>query len=54
MVIKSRMMRLAGHVARMRKTRNAYRIFVGKSERRNDSEDLDVDGKIILKVISRK
>jgi hypothetical protein len=25
-------MRLAGHVARMGKKRNAYRIFVGKSE----------------------
>jgi hypothetical protein len=31
-VIKSRRMRWAGHVARMREKRNAYRIFVGKSE----------------------
>jgi hypothetical protein len=29
---KSRRMRWAGHVARMGKTRNAYRILVGKPE----------------------
>jgi hypothetical protein len=33
-MIKSRKMRWAGHVARMRKTRNAYRILVGKPERK--------------------
>jgi hypothetical protein len=31
-MIKSRRMRLAGHVARMGETRNAYRILVGKPE----------------------
>jgi hypothetical protein len=31
-MIKSRRMRWTGHVARMRKNRNAYRILVGKSE----------------------
>jgi hypothetical protein len=31
-IIKSRKMRWAGHVARMGKNRNAYRILVGKSE----------------------
>jgi hypothetical protein len=31
-MIKSRKMRLAGHVARMGETRNAYRILVGKPE----------------------
>jgi hypothetical protein len=30
--IKSRRVRLAGHVARMGETRNAYRILVGKPE----------------------
>jgi hypothetical protein len=30
--IKSRRVRLAGHVARMRENRNAYRILVGKPE----------------------
>jgi hypothetical protein len=31
-VIKSRRMRKAGHVARVRERRDAYRIFVGKPE----------------------
>jgi hypothetical protein len=31
-MIKSRRMRWAGHVARMRETRNAHRILVGKPE----------------------
>jgi hypothetical protein len=31
-MIKSRRMRWAGHVAQMGKTRNAYRILVGKAE----------------------
>jgi hypothetical protein len=33
-MIKSRRMRLAGHVARMEEKRNAYRIMVGKPEGR--------------------
>jgi hypothetical protein len=33
-MIKSRRMRWAGHVARMREKRNAYRILVGKPEER--------------------
>jgi hypothetical protein len=31
-MIKSRMMRMAGHVARIGEKRNAYRILVEKSE----------------------
>jgi hypothetical protein len=31
-MIKSRKMRLAGHVSRMGEKRNAYRILVGKPE----------------------
>jgi hypothetical protein len=31
-IIKSRRMKWAGHVARMRAKRNAYRILVGKPE----------------------
>jgi hypothetical protein len=31
-MIKSRKMRLAGHVTRMREKRNAYKILVGKPE----------------------
>jgi hypothetical protein len=34
MVIKSRRMRWAGHVARMGENRNAYRLLVGKPEGR--------------------
>jgi hypothetical protein len=33
-MIKSRRMRWAGHVARIREKRNAYRILVGKPESR--------------------
>jgi hypothetical protein len=33
-MIKSRRMRWAGHVARMRETRNAYWILVGKARRK--------------------
>jgi hypothetical protein len=33
-IIKSRRMRLAGHVARMGEKRNAYRILVGTPERK--------------------
>jgi hypothetical protein len=41
-------MRWAGHIARMEDIRNAYNILVGKSEGKNHSEDLGIDGKIIL------
>jgi hypothetical protein len=33
-MIKSKRMRWAGHVAHMREKRNAYRILVGKLERK--------------------
>jgi len=46
--IKSRRMRRAENVARTREMRNAYRILVGNLKRRVGSEDLDVDGRIIL------
>jgi hypothetical protein len=48
-MIKSRMMRWAGYVARMGEKRNAYRILVGKPEGKRQLEDLDIDGRIILK-----
>jgi len=53
-VIKSRRMRWAGHVARMGEERGACRVLVGKPEGRNRWEDLDVDGWIILGMISRR
>jgi hypothetical protein len=50
-MMKSRRMRWAGHVARMGKTRNAYRILVGKPEgkrllgrpRRTWIDDIKID-----------
>jgi hypothetical protein len=43
-VIKSRKMRWARHVSRIRDTRNAYRILVDKSVRKRPLGNLDVDG----------
>jgi hypothetical protein len=48
-VIKSRRMRLAGHVARIEEKRGAYRILLGRSE-----GDPSVDGRIILKWVFNK
>jgi hypothetical protein len=51
MAIKSRWMRWAGHVAHTREMRNAYKILVGKSEGKNHSEDLGIDGRTGLELI---
>ena len=53
-VIKSRRLRWAGHVARMRPWRGAHRVLVGKPEGRNYLEERGVDGRIILKWICKK
>ena len=53
-VIKSRRMRWAAHVARMREERGVYRVLVGKPEGKNHWGDLGVDGWIILGWISRR
>jgi hypothetical protein len=37
-IIKSRKMRWAGHVARMREKRNVYKLLVGKPERKTPLE----------------
>jgi hypothetical protein len=42
LVIKSRTMKWAGHVARMGEVRNVWNILV------DHSEDIEVDGKITL------
>jgi hypothetical protein len=47
-VMESRRMRWAGYVARMGDRRSAYRVLVGRPERR-PLEDVGVDGSIILK-----
>jgi len=46
-------MRWAGHVARMEESRGVYRVLIGKSET-DHLEELDVDGRIILRRIFRK
>jgi hypothetical protein len=52
-VIKSRRMRLAGHVAHMGEGRSIYRILVGKSEENGHLEVQDVDEGVILKWITK-
>jgi hypothetical protein len=47
-MMKSRRMRLAEYVAHVGEMRNSYKILVGKSQRRDHSDDLGVDWKIIL------
>jgi hypothetical protein len=46
-------MRLARHVASIADRRGAYRVLVGKPEEKN-SQNLDVDGRIILKWTFKK
>jgi hypothetical protein len=53
-VIKSKRMRWACHVARMGEKRGAYRILVGRPEGRRPLERPRLDGRIILKWISKK
>jgi hypothetical protein len=50
-MIKSRRMRAIGHVAHMGKMRNVYKISVENCKGKSYSEDLGVDGRIILKWI---
>jgi len=52
-VIKSRKLWWAGHVARMWERRGAYSVLVGRPEGKNHLEDLDIDGRIILKCMFR-
>jgi hypothetical protein len=47
-VIKTRKMRWASHVACLREMINAYKIFDGKPDGRNHSEEIGVGRKIIL------
>jgi len=53
-VIKSRRMRWAGSVARMGETRMLKIFWFEDLKGRNHSEDLDVDGKIILEWVLGK
>jgi hypothetical protein len=47
-------MRLAGRVAQTGEKRDAYNFLDENPKERDDSEDLDVDGKIILEWILEK
>jgi hypothetical protein len=47
-------MRLIGHAARMEAIGNSYKIMVGKPEGRNRLEDLDIDGRMLLKLMLSK
>ena len=49
-VFKSRRMRWAGHVARMRNRRSAHRFLVGDKMERDHLEDIRIDGSIVLKL----
>jgi hypothetical protein len=51
--MKSRRIR-TGHVARTGEMRNVFKILVGKPEGKNHSEELGVDGWIILEWILGK
>jgi hypothetical protein len=48
-MVNSRRTRLAGYVARIGEKRNAYRILVGESEKRDHWEEEDVVGWTIFK-----
>ena len=53
-VIKSKIMRWAGHVVCLGKRRGVYEVFVGKHEGKNHLGDPGVDGRVILRRIFRK
>jgi hypothetical protein len=53
-VIKSRRMRLVGHVARMGEKRVAYRILVGRPDGRRPLGRPRPNGRIILKSVFKK
>jgi hypothetical protein len=53
-MIKSRIMRWAGHVARVGDSEEYAGLLWGELRERNHLEDLGVDGKIIVKWICKK
>jgi hypothetical protein len=53
-MIKTRIMRWAGHVARMGEKKDVYRVWWGNLKERDHLEDPGVDGRIILRWIFRE
>jgi hypothetical protein len=53
-VIKSRRIKWAGHVSRMRERRGIHGVLVGKPRKRGHLKDPDIDGNILLRRIFRK
>jgi len=53
-VIKSKIMRWEGNVARMREGRGVYGVLVRKPEERDHLEDPGIDWRLILRWIFRK
>jgi len=53
-VIKPSRMRWAGYVACTGARSGVYRVLVGRTQKKNHSEDPDIDGSIILRWIFRK
>jgi len=53
-LIKSRIMRWAGHLARMVEKRAVYRVWWGNLRERDHLGDPGVDGSIMLRLIFRK
>jgi hypothetical protein len=49
-MVESRRVRRAGQVARMDETKNAYNFWSGGQKGRDHLENLDVDGRIMLKL----
>jgi hypothetical protein len=53
-IIKSRGIRLAGHVAYIGERKGAYKVLVGKLREKDHLEDPGLDGRIMLTWIFRK
>jgi hypothetical protein len=50
-VIKSRRIRWVEHLARAAYSKGAYRVLMERTEGKNHLEEMDLDGRIILKWI---